>query len=236
MHFLSIETSTQNLAIALSRGDQVLAARTLNMQRVLEHSLMPAVDQICASARVHLEALDAFAVGLGPGSFTSLRIGLSTVKAFAMALRKPVVGIGSLDVIAEGFKHADCDEVCVLVDARRQMVYSALYKKSAKGLKRMGKYQLSDLASVLEKVHGRTMFAGDGLMLYQPQIEKAYALHGAESPGCRALFSPERFWFPNASHLAKLAYERLSKGQSDDPSRLVPVYLYAHDCQVDKVR
>src|SRR3989338_5093578 len=102
MYFLSIEPSTKVFSLALSDGRRVLRYRNMTVDKVLEHSIIPAVDRLLASAGVPFKKLDAFAVGLGPGSFTSLRVGLATVKAFAMATGKPVVGVPSLDVIARG--------------------------------------------------------------------------------------------------------------------------------------
>lgn len=235
MHFLSIEASTKNFSVAVSKGPKVLRFRNHKADKILEDSIIPAIDGILTAAGIRFEQLDAFAVGLGPGSFTSLRIGLSTVKAFAMATGKPIVGIGSLDTIAAGAAHLDCDEVCVITDARRNMLYSALYKKTDSGLKRRGDYQLADLATILDTVHGRTLFAGDGVALYRKDIERLYKESQSRGPSpCKPLFVLEKFWFPQGKELAKLAYERLSRRDFDNAQQLTPVYLYAPDCQVHK--
>ena len=233
MYFLSIESSTKIFSLAVSNNEKVLRFRNLKANQVLEDSIIPAVNRLLLSAGVPFEKLDAFVVGLGPGSFTSLRIGLSTVKAFAMATGKPIAGIGSLDTIAARLANEDCDEICVISDARRNLVYSALFKKNGQGLERQGDYQLSSLAAVLDRVHGRTLFAGDALALYQKDIEHIYreSCRRKETP-CQALFTSEKFWFPEGRQLAKLAYERLCRKNFDDPATLAPVYLYAPDCQV----
>ncbi len=231
MYFLSIESSTQNFAVAVSRDDKLLRFRNIKAQKALEHSMLGVIDRILDSAKVPFKKLDAFVIGIGPGSFTSLRVGLSTVKAFALATQKHIAGICSLDVIAHGVSHLDNDEICVLIDARRNMVYSALYTKTPKGLKQKGQYRLSTLDEALDLVHGRTLFVGDALGLYRKNIEQVYA----ECTGtCQAVFAPTKYWFPNPESLAKLGYERLKAKRYDDPAQLVPIYLYAHDCQVDK--
>ena len=138
MHFLSIETSTKNCALAVSKDAKVLCARNFPSEKLLEDSIIPAIDKVLKLAKLSFAKVDAFAVGLGPGSFTSLRVGLSTVKAFCLATGKPVVGICSLDVIAEGVAALPCDEICVIVDARRGMLYSGLYQKTPQGLVRKG--------------------------------------------------------------------------------------------------
>lgn len=231
MYFLSIEPSAKIFSLAVSEDDKVLRWRNLESGKVLEDAIVPAIDRILDAAGVPFSKLDAFAVGLGPGSFTSLRVGLSTVKAFALATGKPIAGICSLDTIAEGVRHLDCDEICVIVDARRHLLYSALYTNNKGVLKHKGKYRLVDIATVLDGVHGHTLFVGDGVGIYRKDIASAYKQCGGS---CKALFAPEKFWFPSAKHLAKLAFGRLARGKHDNAGKLVPVYLYAEDCQVQK--
>ena len=100
MYFLSFETSTKIFSLALSQDEKVLRYRNIKSALVLEDSILPAMDQVLDSAGIKFSQLDGFAIALGPGSFTSLRVGLSTVKAFGMATGKPVVGIPTLDIIA----------------------------------------------------------------------------------------------------------------------------------------
>jgi tRNA threonylcarbamoyladenosine biosynthesis protein TsaB len=235
MYFLSIEPSTKIFSLALSNGGRVLRYRNMTVDKVLENSIVPAVDRLLASAGVPFKKLDAFAVGLGPGSFTSLRVGLATVKAFAMATGKPVVGIPSLDVIARGAIGLPCDEICVLSDARRGMVYAAVYNHVGAGspgphkggetppLRRKTDYLLTTVENVLNHVHGRTLFTGDGVGLYRDDIVR-----------CRPVFAPQKFWHPQAKYLAQIAFERLAAKDYDDIERLVPLYLYPADCQVQK--
>jgi tRNA threonylcarbamoyladenosine biosynthesis protein TsaB len=190
---------------------------------VLEDSILPAMDQVLDSAGIEFSQLDGFAIALGPGSFTSLRVGLSTVKAFGMATGKPVVGIPSLDIIARGVSLGDCDQICVLNDARRGKVYAALYDANG----RQGGFLLTSLDEVLKKLKGVTLFVGDALGIYRKDIEKAYH---------KCLFSDEKFWYPQAKVMAALAFERFEKKQYDDIASLLPLYLYPQDCQVSKVK
>ena len=223
MYFLSFETSTKIFSLALSQDEKVLRYRNIKSALVLEDSILPAMDQILDSAGIKFSQLDGFAIALGPGSFTSLRVGLSTVKAFAMATGKPVVGIASLDIIARGVSLGDCDQMCVLNDARRGKVYAALY--DARG--RQGGFLLTSLDDVLKKLKGMTLFVGDALGIYRKDIEKA--CH-------KCLFSDEKFWYPQAKVMAALAFERFEKKQYDDSASLLPLYLYPQDCQVSKVK
>ncbi len=215
----------------------------MTVDKVLEHSIIPAVDRLLESAGVPFKKLDAFAVGLGPGSFTSLRVGLASVNAFAMAIAKPVVGVPGLDVIARGVTGLPCDEICVLSDARRGMVYASIYgstrfarspqvARDVKNLKRTSDYMLCDIKTVLDKVHGKTLFTGDGVGLYRNDIICAYKECG--STVCKPVFAPQKLWSPQAKRLAQIAFERLAAKDYDDMERLVPLYLYPADCQVQK--
>jgi tRNA threonylcarbamoyladenosine biosynthesis protein TsaB len=224
MYFLSFETSTKIFSLALNRDEKVLRYRNIRSASVLEDSIIPVMDRVLDSAKIKFSQIDGFAIALGPGSFTSLRVGLSTVKAFGMATKKPVVGIPSLDIIAQGVSLGACDQICVLNDARRGKVYAALY--DSKG--RSGDCLLTSLDEVLKKLTGVTLFVGDALGVYREDIKRAYS-KGAQN---KCLFADEKFWYPQARVMAALAFERFEKKQYDDVESLLPLYLYPQDCQV----
>ena len=238
MKILALETSTRQFSLAVFDGQKVLAQRNIRLKKVLSSSIIPSISAIFKRLRMTLEDIDGFAVGLGPGSFTSLRVGLATVKGFALATGKPVVGVPSLDALAENVREQDCDQICALVDARRNMVYSAIYAKEGAGLKKISEDRLANLDQVLDHVHGRTLYAGDGVTLYREAIIKKYK-EAAKSrkTSCQPLFAEERFWYPPAGEVAKIAFkrfERNSKKHFDPVDQLVPLYLYPEDCQVAK--
>jgi len=235
MRLLALETSTRHFSIAVAQDDQILSMRDLVLDGVLSTSIIPSIEQILKQSRTAITTIDGFAVGLGPGSFTSLRVGMSTVKALAYATGKPVVGIPSLDAVAWGVREQLCDEICVISDARRQLLYSRIYKKTRAGLSPQGKCRLSGLEELLDHVSGETLFTGDGVALYRAEIERRYAgAAGARATDCRPLFAEEKFWFPKAEAVARLALPRFEKKKFDGIDKLVPLYLYPEDCQVQK--
>ena len=230
MYFVSFETSTKIFSLALSRDEKVLRYRNLKSASVLEDTILPALDKILDSAKIKFSQLDGFAIALGPGSFTSLRVGLSMVKAFAMATGRPVVGIPTLDIIASGVNGVACDEICVINDARRDKVYACFY--DPKGL-RKGDYLLTSLEDILEKAQGRTLFVGDAVGLYRKAIEEAYQKYAPKkNSACKCLFADGKWWYPQSKVMAALAYERFRNKQYDDAASLLPLYLYPQDCQV----
>ena len=117
-------------------------------------------------------------------------------------------------------------------------MYAAIYgsTRPAKGrsrsplcdktLVRKTDYLLTTVDDVLGRVHGATLFVGDGLGLYKDHLQKAYRAY-------RPIFALEKFWFPQAKELAKLAWKRLEVQKYDDPANIVPIYLYPKDCQVN---
>lgn len=221
MHFLSFETSTKTFSLALNQDEKILRYRNLKTALVLEDSILPAIDKMLDSAGIKFYRIDGFAIALGPGSFTSLRVGLATVKAFAMGTAKPVVGIPTLDIIAHGTQNTSFpnDEICVINDARRNKVYACFYKRTDTGISRKSDYLLTSLDEILEKAHSKTLFVGDAVGLYRKSLSKF-------------ILADEKWWYPQIKVMAALAYVRFASKQYDDAASLLPLYLYPQDCQV----
>ena len=222
MNILALDTSSKHFSLAVAKDGKTLCYRSILLKKVLSDSIMPAIQGILKKSGLTLAKLDGFAVGLGPGSFTSLRVGLSTVKGLAFALKKPVVGVSSLDVLALNVK--EDGQVCVVCDAKRNMAYACLYQKKGGALKRKSKYLLTDIENVLKQIKGEATFVGDGVPLFREAIEKA--------TGIKAHFAGEKQMYPQAKHLVALAMKRFEAKEYDKAESLVPLYLYPKDCQV----
>ncbi len=227
MNLLAIDTSTKHFSLAVARDGKVLHYRSILLKKVLSDSIMPAIEGILKQSRFTLKQIDGFSVGLGPGSFTSLRVGLATVKGLAFATAKPVVGIPSLDVLAMNVK--DDGQVCSLCDAKRNMVYACVYQKKGDALKRKSKYLLTDIGNVLKRIKGDATFVGDGVLLFRETIEKTAGLK-PRFANC----APRCTIYPQAKHLITLALKRFEAKDYDAAETLVPLYLYPEDCQVQK--
>src|SRR3989339_493000 len=128
MKILAVETSTKHLSIAVAEDDKILVSRNVPPKKDLSLSITFDIERVLQKAGVFLHDIDAYVVGLGPGSFTSLRVGLSMLKAFIMVNDRLVVGIPSLDVIAMNVRSPEPVQVCVISDARRNLLYSCLYE------------------------------------------------------------------------------------------------------------
>lgn len=222
MKVLGIDTSTRNLSIALRDNDIVLAE--FNGKGRLRHSqdLIPEINSILESRGLKLDVLDGFAISIGPGSFTGLRIGTATLKALNLVTNKPILAVPTLDVIANNIKQSECD-ICVIVDAKKNKVYSCLYKMQDGKIERKTDYLLITIEDLLKLINLPTLFLGDGIHLYKKAI-----LDKINS----SKFAQESLWFPKASVVTKLGAEKLKKGEKTDGDKLTPMYLYSRECSI----
>lgn len=224
MQLLAIDTSTSLLGVALVDEQRVLASYELLAERAHAVELPQAVTRVLKAAGVTLEQVEGIAIDIGPGSFTGLRIGVAFVKALAFCLKKPVVGVPSLDVMAANHLFAP-HLVCPIVDAKQKKLYAACFKTSDGGLAKQSDYHLLTVEELIPMLKdGPVMFLGDGIPLYRERLTQAL--------GERARFATPDLWLPRAATLGRLGLERLAKGQRDDPSRLVPMYLHPMTCTV----
>src|SRR3989338_5076206 len=224
MKLLAIDTSTRNCSLALAQDEKISLSKNIILKDVLSSSMMREVEKSLKRLKWPFQQIDAYIVGLGPGSFTSLRIGLSTVKGFAFATGKPVIGISSLDAIALNVK-TDKKDICVLTDAKRNMVYGCLYRNQDGRLKKKTDYLLSPISELLKRIKNPALFTGDGIKLFKEEITRRLP---------SAQFAPGTDWHPTAENLLILAKERIKKRQFDRAAGLIPIYLYPDDCQVQK--
>ncbi|HQO57200.1 MAG TPA: tRNA (adenosine(37)-N6)-threonylcarbamoyltransferase complex dimerization subunit type 1 TsaB [Candidatus Omnitrophota bacterium] len=230
--YLLMDTSTRNLSLAVSRAGAVVRFRNVKLDKVLSSSIVPCIDRLLKQAGLRMADVSGFGIGTGPGSFTSLRVGLATVKAFCLASGKPVVGVPSLDILAQNVSDTAAPFIATLVDARRDLVYACLYQVLPGGLKRVCPYLLTGLDDFLPQLKGETVFVGDALPLYQDRIEAYAGKERGGSPALMCHWAPERMWFPRAHKMLPLVSGRLLRGETDDPDTLVPLYLYPEHCQV----
>lgn len=225
MRVLGVDTSTKSLGVAIVEDGNIL----MSMEKVfgLRHSqdLVPTIKELLRKICLKIEDMDGFAVSLGPGSFTGLRVGITAVKTLALVTKKPVIGVPTLDVIAQGAYYYP-GIICPIMDAKKQKLYAALYKRGAKGLKRISGYLLISIDRLLHKINRKTLFIGDGITLYGEIIKKRKSQI--------VEFAPSRFWLPKVEHVTILGWERMKKGKKDVTLKLVPLYLHSKECNITR--
>ena len=223
MRILSIDTSTKMLCLALSDNGKII----FNYRRDagVKHSaiLFSTLESLLKKYGIKKETIGTFAVGLGPGSFTGLRISLSAVKGLLLASKKKVVGIPTLDIIAKNT--AQDGLFWVISDANRGNIYAASYERKNERLKRLTSYTLINFNAWLKGIKNKVFVLGGAVGIYGAELAKN------KNISCLA----EKFWWPDAKNLCVLAIEKLSSQGPDKIGRLLPLYLYPKECQIKTV-
>ena len=224
MKILSVETSTRHWSLAVSDDEKVLRYRNYTTGPFLSSSIIRCIKNVLKVSGIPLEAIDGYAVSLGPGSFTGLRVGLATVKALAYAMDKPIVGVSALDIMAMNVK-APKARICCVGDAKKQLVSGCLYEKGEGHLKKRSDYWLCDIDTLLERIDGPVIFIGDGLPLYKNEILKS---------GKAVRLEDGKNYRPQAKNMPVLVMGRFFQKDYENIDQLVPLYLHPEDCQVKR--
>ena len=223
MKILALDTATRRCSAAIVDNGLVSAElTTVNNQTHSKH-LMSMIDTVCDMSGLKIAEMDGFAVTIGPGSFTGLRIGISAVKGLAWSLNKPVVGISSLDALAWQCIPA-AYPICTLLDARKQEVYYCRYRLRDGELKKDSSEQVIAPAEAINDIREPCMFIGNGANLYKEEI--------LEKLGELAHFAGWNQDIIRASSVARLSLERFIHHQTDDVALLVPHYIRKSDAEL----
>jgi tRNA threonylcarbamoyladenosine biosynthesis protein TsaB len=223
MKVLAVETATMAGGIAIIEDDALIGEVRVNVKAAHAERVMTSIDWLLKASNLSINDIDAFAVSIGPGSFTGLRIGLSTVKGLAYAAKRPIVPVLTLDAFARMFRFS-AYPVCPMLDARKNEVYAALYRwENGECVKIMPETAIAP-AKLLKEIKGRTIFTGEGANIYKELIEEA--LRGD------AIFSPPSAMSPSAASVAEIAFEKFREGVTADPASLTPFYMRRSEAEI----
>jgi len=220
---LGIDTSTAVTSIALGTQQAILGSASFAGARKHDE-VVPAIEQLLAWTGEELSHVGGVAIGLGPGLYTGLRVGVEAGKALAQVLRVPIVGVSSLDVLAFGV-HRTNRTVVAVMDARRKEVFFARYRPVHGGVLREGEYRVGSpaaLAAELEAGREEVLLVGDGAILYRNELEVSGRVEVAPAP----------FAHPWASALVTLAAPRFIREETDRLVDVVPLYLRKTDAEI----
>jgi len=223
MFILGIETSTKTGSVAVVSEDAVIAQYSLNIEVTHSERLMSTVDRVLKDSGIPIADMDGFAIAIGPGSFTGLRIGLAAVKGLAFATGKPVAAVPTLKALAWNLPQAG-HPVCPMLDARKNEVYAALYKYQGLELLQLMPEATIPLAEIANRIPGTVLFTGEASRLYQQALEQAF--------GDRALFAPRTACLPSAAAVAEIGLDMIRKGEQIDPDNLTPLYIRRPEAEV----
>jgi tRNA threonylcarbamoyladenosine biosynthesis protein TsaB len=223
MYILGIETSTKTGSVAVVSDEGVIAQYSLNIEVTHSERLMSTVDRVLTDTGLAAADLDGFSVAIGPGSFTGLRIGISTVKGLALALDRPVAAVPTLLALAWNLPYAVCP-VCPLLDARKNEVYAALYTFTGGSFSQLMPETAIAIGELAGKISGETLFTGEAARLYRAEIEKRF--------GDRARFAPLSAALPSAAVVAEIGLGMIKSGNRADPDSLIPLYIRRPEAEV----
>jgi tRNA threonylcarbamoyladenosine biosynthesis protein TsaB len=224
MKILGIDTSTSCGAAGLIDDGEVISEYLLNIPVTHSERLLGAIEFVLREARCSIENIDGWAIALGPGSFTGLRIGVSTVKGLALATGKPVAGVSVLDVLASQIAPTP-HLICPILDARKKEVYTAFYRyEGGSFLKRQSDYQAIRPDDLVKKIKKQTIFLGDGVRTY-----RNFLLNSLPSS---AIFPPAPLHVPHGSMVATLGFALLKKGEHLNLSTFSPLYIRPSEAEM----
>lgn len=223
MLVLGVETATMQGGVALVGEDGLRSEYTLNVEATHSERLLPAIDRLLHDTGVTLRDLSGLAVSIGPGSFTGLRIGLSTVKGLAYATGLSVVGVPTLEALAWTAALAR-EQVCPVLDARKQEVYAALFRYERGALVRIMEDRALPPEALCARIRKPTIFLGDALAVYGDLFRRLLAE--------RMIVPPAAGRGPRAACVAELGRQRLLRGERDPVDRLVPRYLRPSEAEL----
>jgi tRNA threonylcarbamoyladenosine biosynthesis protein TsaB len=230
VRLLAVDTSTLTGALALLDDEVIVAESRLNVAVTHGERLMGAIDTLLASARWSLAEVDAFAVGIGPGSFTGLRIGISTVKGLAFATGKPVAAVPTLEALAWSLPFA-APPVCPVLDAKKGEVYAALFSTAGGRIARLWPDRAIAPRALAEELAGEARLAGGAVVLVGDGAVPNGAVFG-DVLGPRAWLAPPGLRLPAASSLADLGRRALARGEAVDAAVLVPRYIRPSEAEL----
>jgi tRNA threonylcarbamoyladenosine biosynthesis protein TsaB len=227
MNFLCVETSTPRCVAVLSRREHPLLSESALLERGRGEAVSAMAGRLLKKGRCEYRDLDVFGVGVGPGSFTGLRIGVSWTKGCAFATQRPCVGVSSLDVIARGATPPCFGRFAVAVDARRGHVYYRIYETKKDGVVvGRGVVRKVSVKDFIDAARGSAWITGDAIKAYRAVFERSLK---------DTVLADEPAWYPTPAGLASCVEEACRKKRFVSVEALNITYLYEADCQVRRI-
>lgn len=231
---LGIDASTEMAAIALASEERLIAENNLSLYRRHSERLLANIAQIFSELDYDIKDLDLIAVGIGPGSYTGLRIALSTVKAFAMALNIPVVALSTLEILAYNYKDTEA-LIVPMLDAKRKRVYTNIYdnyKKDKDFVERKlwedKTLSLEKLIAVLKEIDNidkkEILLIGNATLSYKEDLKKA---------DFELKIASNSLNYIKGSTITDLGIDYYKKGVSHNISTLTPKYLKKAQAEIN---
>ncbi len=221
MLLLALDTATNSGGVALARNSEVIGLAMVKTPLRYSDHLMEYIDFLLDHLECRIGDIDCFAVAVGPGSFTGLRIGIAAAKALAQGLDRPAVGISTLEALAWRFRHLS-GRVAPMVDARRQQIFGAVYAVDGDRPRLLEPESVAPPAAWLSRLPAEPcLYVGDGAQMYASTLA-----------GCRPEGRLLRTDNCILNELCDLAFGRVLRGEAGDATQLTANYVRPSDAEL----
>ncbi len=221
---LAIDTATRSAGIALLKDECILAEYFIRLRLTHSDSVLPAIESILSASGLGIGDVELFALTHGPGSFTGLRVGAGIVKGLALSTGGVIVGVSTLDALAQNLAFASC-LVCPILDAKKGQIYTALYRPTEKGrLEQIEPDQAIDPAVFLRRIADPVIFLGDAVAVYGKLIRDLLP--------SGAFFAPAHLQYTRPSAVALLGLDKYRRGEIVDLMTFVPRYIRRSEAEI----
>lgn len=224
MKVLAVDTSSVVATCAVLDEEKIIGEYSLNQKLSHSEKLSPMIKELMDSLKLKIKDIDIFASAIGPGSFTGLRIGIATINSFAHVVDKPVIGVSTLEALA--FNLPNNDIVVPMMDARRDRVYTGIYKWINGELCNIMEpkvMKVRELINVINNNYDKVSVNGDGTLKYKKVLE--------DNLKDRIFFAPRGFNNCRATSVGELAILKYNAGEVDNYFTLTPEYLRESQAQ-----
>ncbi|MFC1855635.1 tRNA (adenosine(37)-N6)-threonylcarbamoyltransferase complex dimerization subunit type 1 TsaB [Thermodesulfobacteriota bacterium] len=230
MLILALDTTSMNLSCAITKDGKCLAEFSLFTEATHSERLLSLISDTLRATNLDIADMDYYACSVGPGSFTGLRIGLSTIKGLAYANNKRIAAVSSLDALSENVQFSDYD-ICPMIDARKGEVFTAFYKRKKGGLPfyQSIKSKTDEINvtpdTLFNMVKRKTIFLGNGALLYKDALKSKLE--------DKVILMPYEMNFIKAFNVAKIGLSKIENGETISPDELLPVYIRESDAEIN---
>lgn len=228
MRILALDTSTNVASVAILEEDVIIGEYSCNKGKTHSQRLMPMIQSLLEKVGLNATDMDAFSASIGPGSFTGLRIGVTTVKAMAFAAGKPVISVHTLDALAYNLPMSKA-LICPIIDARNNQVFTAIYRFVNGNLERLTDYlgiHIYELVDIIRPMEGEVVLLGDAYNMHKDYF--------VQELGERVSLAPPNIALAKASSVAVLARNALLQGKVESCIDMVPFYLRKSQAEREK--
>lgn len=219
MKILAIDASGIVASVAIASEEEIIAEYTIKHKKTHSQTLLPMIDRVLKFAEIDLKDIEYVAVTVGPGSFTGLRIGAATAKGLTQALNIPIVSVSTLEALAYNVFQSD-KLICPIMDARRNNVFSAVYKRENESLEIVIEpkaFSIEELVNKLNEINKEVIFVGDGISVQKDYIRNNLRVDFSFAP----IYAREQ----KASSVVGVALEKIKFNKTVLSKDFKPIYL-----------